>query len=43
MKNNINCPKCGTSFKIDELGFASIMKQVRDQEFDKEVKDRGRY
>ncbi len=40
--NDIKCPKCGTSFKIDEAGFADILKQVRDEEFNKDLKDRER-
>ena len=40
--NEIKCPKCGTSFKIDEAGFADILKQVRDEEFNKELKERDR-
>lgn len=38
--NDIKCPKCGTTFKIDEVGFADILKQVRDHVFDKELHDR---
>jgi len=38
--NEIKCPKCGTSFKIDEVGFADILKQVRDEEFNKELENR---
>jgi hypothetical protein len=33
--NDIKCPSCGKAFKVDEAGFADILKQVRDQEFDK--------
>jgi hypothetical protein len=40
--NEIKCPKCGTSFKIDEAGFADILKQVRDEEFNKDLKERER-
>ena len=36
--NNIKCPHCGTVFQIDEAGFAAIVKQVRDSEFDKEIR-----
>ena len=38
--NEINCPKCKTAFKIDEAGFADIQKQVRDREFEQELKNR---
>ena len=36
----IKCPKCGTVFKVDESGFAAILKQIRDKEFEKELKNR---
>lgn len=35
--NNIKCPKCGTVFQIDEMDYESIVKQVRDSEFHKEI------
>ncbi|MCI7701559.1 MAG: DUF2130 domain-containing protein [Tenericutes bacterium] len=35
--NEIKCPKCGTVFEIDEASYDSIVKQIRDREFDKEV------
>lgn len=38
--NEIKCPHCGKAFKIDEAGFASILKQVRDGEFEKELHER---
>lgn len=38
--NEIKCPKCGTSFKIDEAGFAHILKQVHDSEFNKAIKEK---
>lgn len=38
--NEIICPHCKKAFKIDEAGFANILKQVRDREFDKELHDR---
>lgn len=38
--NEIICPHCKKAFKIDEAGFADILKQVRDREFDKELHDR---
>jgi len=37
--NEIICPSCGKAFKIDEAGFAAILKQVRDHEFDKELNE----
>ena len=36
----INCPHCGKAFKIDESGYADILKQVRDSEFDQALHDR---
>ncbi|MCL2487941.1 MAG: DUF2130 domain-containing protein [Oscillospiraceae bacterium] len=35
--NDIKCPSCGKVFKIDESGFAEIVKQIRDHEFTKEL------
>lgn len=40
MNNEIICPHCGKAFKIDEAGYADILKQVRDSEFDKQLKER---
>ena len=34
----IKCPKCGEAFQIDEAGYAAIVKQVRDKEFNNEIK-----
>lgn len=36
----IKCPKCGEVFVVDESGYAQIVQQVRDKEFDKELKQR---
>ena len=38
--NEVTCPHCGKAFKIDEAGFAAILKQVRDNEFEKELHER---
>ena len=38
--NEINCPNCKRAFKVDEAGFADILKQVRDQQFDEELRKR---
>lgn len=35
--NEIKCPKCGTVFQISETDYESIVKQVRDKEFLKEI------
>jgi len=34
------CPHCSKAFKIDESGYADIMKQIRDREFDAELQKR---
>lgn len=36
----IKCPKCGEVFAVDESEYAQIVQQVRDKEFDKELKQR---
>ena len=36
----IICPHCGKAFKIDEAGYADILKQVRDSDFDKQLHER---
>lgn len=38
--NEIKCPNCGQVFKVDESGFADIVKQIRDHEFEKELRER---
>ena len=38
--HEIICPHCGKAFKIDEAGYADILKQVRDSEFDKQLHER---
>lgn len=38
--NEIKCPHCGEVFQVDERGFADILRQVRTNEFDKEVAQR---
>ena len=35
---DIKCPNCGTVFSVDDMTYASISKQVRDKEFEKELK-----
>lgn len=39
-KHTIECPKCHEVFQVDEAGYAAIVKQIRDKEFSKELKDR---
>jgi hypothetical protein len=36
--NEITCPKCKEKFKIDEAGYADIVKQIRDAEFRAELR-----
>jgi len=38
--NEIICPNCHKAFKIDEAGFADILKQVRDHQFEEELANR---
>lgn len=38
--NEIKCPKCGQVFQVDESGFADIVKQIRDREFERELRER---
>lgn len=40
MMPEIKCPKCGEVFTVDESGYAAIIGQVRNAEFDKEVRER---
>ena len=40
--NEIICPHCKKAFKVDEAGFADILKQVRDHEFEEELRERVR-
>ena len=36
----IRCPKCGSVFQVDEADYASILSQVKNAEFDKELERR---
>ena len=38
----IKCPNCGQVFQVDESGYAQILQQVRDSEFEKELARRER-
>jgi hypothetical protein len=38
--NEIICPHCKKAFKVDEAGFADIVKQVRDSKFEEELTSR---
>ena len=37
--HEIICPHCSKAFKVDETGYADILKQVRDSEFDQQLHD----
>jgi hypothetical protein len=38
--NEITCPHCTKDFKIDEAGYADILKQVRDRDFQQQLSER---
>ena len=38
--NEIVCPHCQKAFKVDESGYAEILKQVHDKDFDKQLAER---
>lgn len=38
--HEIICPHCNKAFKIDEAGYADILKQVRDSDFEKQLHER---
>ena len=38
--HELKCPRCGSVFKVDEVDYASIVSQVRGNEFDAEVQRR---
>lgn len=38
--NEIICPHCNNAFKVDEAGYADILKQVRDHQFEEELNKR---
>ena len=38
--NDIFCPHCKKAFKVDESGYADILKQVRDSDFNKQLQER---
>lgn len=38
--HEIICPHCKKAFKIDDAGYADILKQVRDEDFDRQLHDR---
>lgn len=38
--HDIICPHCNKAFKVDETVYADILKQVRDHEFERQLKER---
>ncbi|MFT4211558.1 MAG: DUF2130 domain-containing protein [Microbacterium sp.] len=38
--HDITCPHCGRSFALDDAGYADIVMQVRDSEFEKQLHER---
>ena len=38
--NDIICPHCTKAFKIDETGYANIVKQIHDKEFEEQLSSR---
>ena len=38
--NEIKCPHCGQVFPVDESGYAALLNQVRDHEFQRELNER---
>lgn len=38
--HEIICPHCDKAFKVDESGYAEILKQVRDADFDRQLHER---
>ena len=38
--HDIICPHCRKGFKVDEAGYADLLKQVRDKDFEKQLHER---
>jgi hypothetical protein len=38
--HDIKCPSCGKAFHIDEAGYADILRQVRDEAFERQLRER---
>jgi len=36
--NKLTCPNCKTPFEVDEQGYSSLVKQVRDEQYERDVK-----
>ena len=39
--NELRCPRCGQVFQVDESGYADLLRQVRDDRFEAELKERA--
>ena len=37
---DIKCPSCGKNFRIDPTSFEEILRQIKDEEFNKQIKER---
>ena len=37
---DIKCPSCGKTFQIDPSSFEEILRQIKDEEFNKQIKER---
>ena len=37
---DIKCPSCGKTFRIDPKSFEEILLQIKDEEFNKQIKER---
>ena len=40
MMRELKCPNCGKTFTVDEAGYAAILSQVKNKEFDRELEKR---
>lgn len=38
--HDITCPHCRKAFKVDEAGYAEILKQVRGSDFEAQIHER---
>ena len=38
----LKCPNCGKVFQVDDSGYAGIAKQIRDNEFHRELDERAK-
>ena len=36
----LKCPHCGQAFTVDDTELSSIVQQIRDKEFEKDIKNR---